>query len=246
MRFTILINQQRATEWGLNCQQAILFSFLYGLPSWANEHIKDGQSWYNISKNKICQELPILTDKADTAYRMLKQLEDKGLISVGAFDNKTYVRVTKKGKSWDDTGSEKNPNSEAQGSEKNPSRVGKISDELDNKELNNKSNSKKSKTDLTFSQWASQCKENGETLLPSDSGVFAYARTIGLPEEYLRIGWETFKRDHMLSNKKQKDWRLTFLTYVRKGYLKVWYLDQMGVYQLTTAGKQAMMELSAA
>lgn len=104
----------------------------------------------------------------------------------------------------------------------------------------------KSKTDLTFSQWASQCKENGETLLPADYGVFAYARTIGLPEEYLRIGWETFKRDHMLSTKKQKDWRLTFLTYVRKGYLKVWYLDQQGVYQLTTAGKQAMMELSAA
>lgn len=117
-----------------------------------------------------------------------------------------------------------------------------------NESVNKDTHSKKSKskTDLTFSQWASQCKENGETLLPSDSGVFAYARTIGLPEEYLRIGWETFKRDHMLSNKKQKDWRLTFLTYVRKGYLKVWYLDQMGVYQLTTAGKQAMMELSAA
>ncbi len=246
MRFTILINQQRATEWSLNCQQAILFSFLYGLPSWANEHISNGQSWFNISKNKICQELPILTDKADTAYRILKQLEEKGLIGVACFDNKTYVRVTQKGKLWDDTTSDKNPTLQNEGSEKNPCRVGKKSDELDNKELNNKSNSKKSKNDLAFSQWASQCKENGETLLPADYGVFAYARTIGLPDDYLRIGWETFKRDHMESPKKQKDWRLTFMNYVRKGWLKLWYVDQAGVYQLTTAGRQAMLEVSAA
>jgi len=112
-----------------------------------------------------------------------------------------------------------------------------------NKDIHGKKS--KSKTDLTFSQWAIQCKENGETLLPADSGVFAYARTIGLPEEYLRLGWETFKRDHLISDKKQKDWRLTFLVYVRKGYLKLWYIDQQDVYQLTQAGKQAMMELAA-
>jgi len=245
MRFTILINQQRAIEWGLNAQQSILFSFLYGLPSWANEYIHNGKSWYNISKGKICQELPILTDKPDTAYRLIKNLEEAGLVQTASFDNKTYVRVTEKGKLWDDTVSEKNPTLQNEGSEKFPCRVGKISDVLDNKELNNKSNPRKSKTDLTFTQWANQCKENGETLLPESNGVFAYARTIGLPEDYLRLGWETFKRDHMLSDKKQKDWRLTFLTYLRKGYLKLWYIDQVGVYQLTNIGKQAMMETTA-
>lgn len=113
-----------------------------------------------------------------------------------------------------------------------------------NKDIHTKKS--KTKTYLTFSQWATQCKENGETLLPADYGVFAYARTIGLPEDYLRIGWETFKRDHMESPKKQKDWRLTFMNYVRKGWLKIWYVDQSGVYQLTTAGRQAMLEVSAA
>lgn len=138
MRYSVLINQVKAIEWGLNSQQSILFAFVYGIPSWADNYIANGAVWYNISKQKICNELPILTDKPDTAYRLLKQLEELGVIIVGSFNNKTFIQITEKGRKWEESDDKKDDFSEEnpiqgsenfpRGSEKNPSRVGKKSE----------------------------------------------------------------------------------------------------------------------
>lgn len=155
MQFTITINQIKALEWGLNAQQALLFAFVYECPSWAAPVERDGSTFYALSKAKILEELPLLTDKPDTAYRMLKALAEAGVIELGSTSSITLVRLTEKGTEWNRKrdGSEKYPTSKAGAklgkksehgsektpssgrkkirstSEKNPSMAGKKSDE---------------------------------------------------------------------------------------------------------------------
>lgn len=140
MQFTLSINQVKALAWGLNAQQAMLFAWLYEVPSWADSRQIDGHAFYNVAKTKIVAELPLLTDKPDTAYRLMKQLAKAGLIGMASCDNKTYMRLLPKARAWNRDvvakGSEKSPTpgEEQAGSEKNPTSenspdgVGKISD----------------------------------------------------------------------------------------------------------------------
>lgn len=109
MKFTILINQVKANEWNLNLSQAVLFAFCYELPSWADKVFINNEIYYFASKNKIVNEMPLLGDKVDTIYRLLKQLEEKGLIIVKKQGKKDFVKLTSISKEWN---SEKNPTSE--------------------------------------------------------------------------------------------------------------------------------------
>ena len=123
MQYIVSINQTKALEWGLNAQQAMLFAFLHQVPTWADSREIDGAVWFNIGKGKVIEELPILTDKPDTVYRLMKQLRAAGLICMTSCDNKTYIHLTAKAKRWNRAqGSEKNPTSKGKssGSEKNP------------------------------------------------------------------------------------------------------------------------------
>lgn len=138
MQFTVTINQAKALEWGLNSQQALLFAFVYGCPSWAKALKTDDGIFFALSKAKIVEELPLLTDKPDTAYRMLKALEEAGLIELSSTSNITLFRLTEKAAEWNkkQDGSEKYPTPpETKGrkkirstSEKSPSKVGKKSE----------------------------------------------------------------------------------------------------------------------
>lgn len=110
MQFSLLINQSKALEWGLNAQQAMLFAFLYEVPSWAKPAEKDGEIYYHLSKGKVADELPLLTDKPDTVYRLMKQLEEKGVLRLTSSGPFTLMAITEQGKSWnrDDSLSRKN------------------------------------------------------------------------------------------------------------------------------------------
>ena len=96
MQYTVTINQVKALEWGLNSQQALLFAFVYECPSWANPIKTDTGIYFALSKAKIVEELPLLTDKPDTAYRLLKAFEEAGLIELHA----EGFRLTDKGCEW--------------------------------------------------------------------------------------------------------------------------------------------------
>lgn len=138
MQFTVTINQAKALEWGLNSQQALLFAFVYGCPSWTKALKTDDGIFFALSKAKIVEELPLLTDKPDTAYRMLKALEEAGLIELSSTSNITLFRLTDKAAEWNkkQDGSEKYPTPpQTKGrkkirstSEKSPSKVGKKSE----------------------------------------------------------------------------------------------------------------------
>lgn len=100
VQYSLYINQICAVDWKLNAQQAILFSFVFTLPSWADSHFIDGVRFYRINKTKIVYELPMLTDKPDTIYRLLKALEEKGLIVLSNTRKSTLVALTDKAKLW--------------------------------------------------------------------------------------------------------------------------------------------------
>lgn len=147
MQFTVTINQAKALEWGLNSQQALLFAFVYGCPSWAKAIKTDGGIFFALSKAKIVEELPLLTDKPDTAYRMLKALEEAGLIELSSTANITLFRLTERAAEWNKKmdGSEKFPTPpKSKGrknirstSDKSPSKVGKKSEQGSDKSPTN-------------------------------------------------------------------------------------------------------------
>lgn len=137
MQYTLTINQQKALEWGLNAQQALLFAFIYECPSWAKPMTTPRGTFFALAKAKIIDELPLLTDKPDTAYRLLKQLEEAGVIELSHTAGITLVRLTDLGKEWNRKldGSEKYPSKPGEGrkktrgtSEKSPRKVGKKSE----------------------------------------------------------------------------------------------------------------------
>lgn len=116
MQFSIHIDQTKVVEWHLSCSEAVLFSFLYSLPSWANQVIINGKAYFYITKSKIIDELPILTNKPDTVYRLIKGLKEKGLVDVVRQNNAMHIALTDTARTWNrgevgalSAGSEKNP-----------------------------------------------------------------------------------------------------------------------------------------
>lgn len=88
--------------------------------------------------------------------------------------------------------------------------------------------------------WLADCKAKGADPIPEDDAIYAWADSVQLPDDYLALAWDVFKRDMTDKGKLQTDWRATFRNYVRKGYLKLWAIGPDG-YFLTTVGKQEAM-----
>ena len=140
MRFSTYLNNVKCMEWKINAQQGILFALLYEAPAWAKEEIIENKTYYFVSRNLILEELPMFFEKSDTVYRNLKVLHEKGLIEYIKQGKKDLIRITTKGKTWNefkDNNSEKSPSSEQnsekspsseQNSEKNPNNLGKKSE----------------------------------------------------------------------------------------------------------------------
>ena len=139
MRFSTTLNNQKCMEWGINATQGILVALLYEANAWANEEIIDDKIYYFVSRNLILKELPMFFEKADTVYRNLKVLAEKGIIEYIKHKGMDLIRLTEKGKSWNfiENNSEKNPNFNSNSeknpnfnsnSEKSPSKFGKKSE----------------------------------------------------------------------------------------------------------------------
>ena len=123
-------------EWEINATQGILFSLLYEAPAWAKEEIIENKAYYFVSRNLILNELPMFFEKSDTVYRNLKVLQEKGLIEYIKQGKKDLIKITSKGKTWNEF---KENNSE-QNSEKNPSKFGKKSEKQENNSEKNPTN----------------------------------------------------------------------------------------------------------
>lgn len=94
----------------------------------------------------------------------------------------------------------------------------------------------------TFADWYTQTKAISPKVFAENDPVYAYIESIGLTKPFMEVAWFYFKADHMLKDKRQKSWPQTFLNYLRKGWIRVWYRTEEGVWKLNTAGKQVAIE----
>lgn len=132
MKYNININQKKALEWNLSSSEAIVFSWLYELASWADRVEYNGFTYYFASRNKAMEELPIITNRSDTMYRLFRSLQDKNIIKIILLEKRDYIYVTEKGKEWYG----------GKISEKNPSNGNKIK-EAEKNPTNNNTNKRK-------------------------------------------------------------------------------------------------------
>lgn len=122
MQYNSLIDNVTSKKWGLNLQEAYLFSYLITAAGWAEKKIIGQDVYYFVSKTIIKDELPLLSNKIDTIYRYYKSLQEKEVIILKKISGKDYVTFLEKASSWNntkeqlgfksetDTNSENNPN----------------------------------------------------------------------------------------------------------------------------------------
>lgn len=103
---------------------------------------------------------------------------------------------------------------------------------------------KGARQDVTFKAWMKQCSDEGRKPIPEDDPVFAYAETVNLPVDMIRLAWVEFKRKYGVSSKRYKNWNQTFQNAIRENWYSIWY-DKDGSWQLGTRGKQIESELKA-
>ena len=90
--------------------------------------------------------------------------------------------------------------------------------------------------------WLEGLKTRQEQPVPPDDPVFAYAQRVGIPREFLALGWRQFRHRYTEQHpgKRYSDWRRVFRNAVEGNWLKLWWLDPAsGQYALTTVGLQA-------
>ncbi|MHB1098350.1 MAG: hypothetical protein ACYCZR_02230 [Burkholderiales bacterium] len=83
------------------------------------------------------------------------------------------------------------------------------------------------------------CKQTGELPVPEDDPVFAYAESVGIPVEFLRLAWREFVDRNRDSGKRYKDWRKAYRNCIRANWYKIWFISPDGSVSLTTQGMAA-------
>lgn len=127
MRLFITLDMACINEWGLNLQEAVVFCWLNDLPRWAKSINSENQPYYMASYTKAIQDLPVITDKKNTMYRIYKSLQDKGLLDIRMYEQHPYVAISQEGKQWN----ERYNRTDRQFSEKIQRHVTEIRDEID-------------------------------------------------------------------------------------------------------------------
>jgi DNA-binding transcriptional ArsR family regulator len=101
MKYNLHVNQKRALELGINSiNQAHVFDLLSCSQLWAKPEILNGEVFYWVARQRICEELEILSLKPDTVYRHLKSLNELKLIEYKKLGKKDLIQITTLGKSY--------------------------------------------------------------------------------------------------------------------------------------------------
>lgn len=131
MKYFLSLDLIHLKEWGLNPSQGMLFAYLFNVPTWANPEQLEGETFYFCCRSNIITDTGgTITDKPDTIYRLLKDLDKAGVIQYAKKGRKDLVRITDKGRKWSFQNPENFPNfiKPEVNPEKNPSKPGKKSE----------------------------------------------------------------------------------------------------------------------
>lgn len=186
MRFSSYINNQRCLEWGLNANQGALFDLLNQAASWAKEIIVDSNVFYWVSRNEVIKELPLFYAKPDTVYRHFVDLDKKELIEYRKVDGKDLIRLTTKGKTWNEFNSEINPNNTTELGNKSESTRIEIRKSSDLNPTNNNKNT----SDHNNPPVSPQGEPSPDETKKSQSGVeVENPEMVDLPDYVNRESW---------------------------------------------------------
>lgn len=94
---------------------------------------------------------------------------------------------------------------------------------------------------ITFTKWLSETKSKGEKAVSDYEPVWEYARTVGIPEDWIQIAWLKFKdrytKEEKPMRKRYIDWRGVFLRAVKENWLGLWFFsEKTKEFCLTTVG----------
>lgn len=96
---------------------------------------------------------------------------------------------------------------------------------------------------VSLKTFIAKCVEAGEKPISEYRPLQEYVQATGLPMEFVQLCWQVFKAEFLPPGAKaarlQADWRRHFLTFVEKGYYRLWFAKADGSFELTTAGLQA-------
>ncbi len=84
----------------------------------------------------------------------------------------------------------------------------------------------------------------GERVIPEGHSSIRFAAAAGIPAEFTKLAWWSFKRRYAEDDKRYKDWLTVFRKAIEGNWLKLWYVAEDGIYKLTTVGMQAQAAMS--
>lgn len=115
---TLYIDQVFALRHNLTQSEAAVFWFFTRLSNWAESIVIGGRIYYFAAKPMACSNLPIVTTKVDTMYRIYRSLEKKGLVMLEKHGTKDLVHVVSEyAKQWNNANYREN-------SDLNPTKLG--------------------------------------------------------------------------------------------------------------------------
>ena len=91
----VTLNLHFAQCYDLNLSETLLCAYYFAATAWAKSEKIDGKDYYFISRNKVVSDLPTLTDKPDTIYRLSKTLCEKGIISMLKIGKDDFIAPNK-------------------------------------------------------------------------------------------------------------------------------------------------------
>lgn len=92
---------------------------------------------------------------------------------------------------------------------------------------------------ITFREWIEQCKAAGEQPIPQDDPVRRFGRDAKIPDPFMGLAWQWFRRKYRGRGDRYLDWRQHFRNAVEGNWHRLWYLgDGDAGYALTTKGVQ--------
>lgn len=108
------------------------------------------------------------------------------------------------------------------------------------KEKKEKTARKRATPKCDFQTFIDACQSAGELPIPADDPIYAYAESIGLPDDFLALAWGWFKAKRAGAMQAGvPGWRAHFRDAVKGNWPKFWYPAADGSWTLTTAGEQA-------
>lgn len=100
MRYSTTIDNVTSIKWGLNIQESYLFAFIIEANTWADKIIIDDELYFFLSRNKVVEDIPLLTGKPDTIYRFYKKFQELELIKYRKSGLKDCILLKEKSLQW--------------------------------------------------------------------------------------------------------------------------------------------------